>query len=495
MAVPASAELSPLPSAVWRWGHRLLWAGLAGGLGLTLVLAWLAPHLLPLVPLGLVGLVGAGFLFQRPLLNLTVVLFGFTIVLNPNPGVQLPELLYGLYYLAYLGHWYTRHLLISPVPVLRSIEDRTALFLLVAGVTLSLILAAALGHPLEYVRTDLQGFLMFAFYFPVKEACRRHKIAPYLVAGVVVWFGVFVATRNFLNFRQILLGATEVWHVADARPGFNELHLMVAPLILLVLTLVVRERRLQALSLALFLFTFAGLILTKSRSFWVSVALGVLTLYVLFERDRRRRMLVLMGAGVALCAGLVIVFFGDLAVVLFQGLINRFGTLQSAATQDMSLVNRFNEASALWVRIKANPWLGYGLGAPYDYYSWVYSATLRWTYIHIGYLGLWFKLGLWGMVGMLLFWARATWQGLRVYRNASASPLHRALGLAAVSALVAMTLTTITHNPFMTMDTMIVFAMLTGIAVGLRQHYASPPDNRPGDRPGDRAVDAEAGAG
>lgn len=458
--------------------------GLVGGLGLTLVLAGLAPHLLPVVPLGLAGLVAAGYLFQRPLLNLTVVLLGFTIVLNPNPGVQLPELIYGVYYLAYLAHWYTHHLLISPIPVLRSAEDRTALFLLVASVTLSLVLSAVLGHPLEYLRTDLQGFLMFAFYFPVKEACRRHKIAPYLVAGVIVWFGVFVATRNFLNFRQILLGATEVWQVADARPGFNELHLMVAPLILLVLTLMVRERKAQALFLALCLFTFAGLVLTKSRAFWVAIALGVFALFVLFERVQRRRMIALLGMGTVVCAGLTIVFFGDLAVVLLQGLVNRFGTLESATTQDVSLVNRFNEATAVWAHIKSNPWLGYGLGAPYEYYSWVYLATLRWTYIHIGYLGLWFKLGLWGLGGMLFFWARATWQGLTVYRNASAAPLHRALGLSAVSALIAMTLTTITHNPFMTMDTMIVFAMLTGIAVGLSQRYAPSL--------GDRAVTAEA---
>lgn len=479
MAVITSAGF-PTPSAasaVWRWGHRLLWAGLGGGLVLTLALAVLAPAFLFVVPLGVAALVAAWFLFQRPLLNLTVVLAGFAIALNPNPGVQIPELLYGIYYLAFLTHWYTRYVLLDSPSVLCTVEDRTAFFLLVASVLLTISMATIFGYPAEFVRTDLQAFMMFAFYLPVKEACKRYRLGPDLVFGVIVWLGLFVAMRNFLNFRAILIGATDLWQVAGSRPGFNEYFLMVASLGLLPLALIVQRWRLRLTYLGLFLLTFAGLLLTQSRSFWVAFALGVLVLFVLFHRTQRQRLVVFMISGLIGSIMMAFIFLGDLAVILFQGLMDRFGTLESATTQDMSLVNRFNEASAVWAQIKANPWLGYGFGAPYTYYSWVYLHTELRTFVHIGYVGLWHKLGLWGLAGMLFFWARATWQGLAIRWRRAVPPRHRALALFATASLTATTLTAITHNPFVLTDSMLLFTMLTGLAVGLSQRYSMPGES------------------
>lgn len=469
---PPPPTATPAELLLWRWGHRALWGVLGAGLGGALLLACLVPEVIWLVPLGLAALATMWFLFQRPLLNLAVVLFGFTAVINPNPGFQLSELLYALYYLAFMMHWYGQAFVLDRTPVLRSTEDRTAIFLLVAGLALSVVMGLVLTYPLDFMREEFQGFLMFAFYLPVKEACRKHRLASFLVLAVIVWLGTFIAIRNFLNYRAILLGATQIWEIADSRPGFNELHLTVAPLALLILWLTLRHWAIRGLCLLLFLTTFAGLLLTKSRAFWVAFALGVLVLFVLMHRRERRQMLGLLTFGAIGSVAAALFFLGDLSTLVFEGLFNRFLSLETATTKDLSLVNRFNEASAVWERIKDNPLLGYGLGAPYKYYSWVYHFTSERSYVHIGYVGLWYKFGVWGLVGMLYFWVRAIWQGFTIYWG-NAPDLVAALGLFGAASLTAMTLSTITHNPFMTMDTMFIFTILTGMVVGLSQRYGA----------------------
>lgn len=461
----------------------MLGLGLVLSLLLTLGLAWRMPEYMLLPPAALLALCAAVLFFQRPLLNLFVSTAGFAIALNPNPGLQLPEVLYGLYYITFLLYWYTGRAFTGQLGV-RSLEDRLVMLLLVGGGGLSLVLGVVGAYPTEFLRAELQGFGMLAFYFPVKEACRRHKSGPLVILIVLVWLAMFVAVRNYLNFREILLSATQAWEVADARPGFNELALLAASLSLTVMLTTVRRWSVRGLSLLLFLIIFGGLILTKSRAFWVAFALGALALLVFAHSAQRRRLVTFAVLGVTALLALTFFLLGDLALLVFEGTLNRFATIQGSTSQDLSLVNRFNEAGAVWEKVKANPLLGYGLGAPYHYYNWAYEYTSRRTYVHIGYIGLWYKLGIWGLTAMLLFWARSIWAGLRVYRLESVPTLPRALGLAAVAVLTAMTLTVITHNPFVLMDTMMVFTLVTGMAVGLRQRYVEPVDARQAAREG-----------
>jgi O-antigen ligase len=173
---------------------------------------------------------------------------------------------------------------------------------------------------------------------------------------------------------------------------------------------------------------------------------------------------------VALLAGAAFFLFADAAALLLEGFVNRLVTLRTAATDDISLVNRFVEASAAWEKIQVNPLLGYGFGTQYTYFSLISFGTFMPSHVHNGYVGLWYKLGLWAIVAVALVWMRSAWWGLRVYRF-RAPELHRLMGLVTVVSLLAMVPSVSTESPWFQVNQMFTFAVLAGAASGLRQRH------------------------
>src|SRR5690606_4999639 len=117
-------------------------------------------------------------------------------------------------------------------------------------------------------------------------------------------------------------------------------------------------------------------------------------------------------------------------------------------TQDLSLLSRFAEAQGALARIEQNPILGHGVGVPYAFNDILSHTTITRTFIHIGYLYLWYTFGLLGGGLALFWWGRSLWCGLKTYRVREAPLLLRLGGLAAAATLVAFTLSASTSNPF-----------------------------------------------
>lgn len=461
---PAEAPI-PLRDGVLRWGERGLWAALGLGLALTLVAAWQWSELavfFPLVPLAPLGI---WWLFRRPLLNLVVVLGAYAFIITPEEGIQLEEVVYGLYYLSFLAHWYTRRLVLERRPLVESREDRLVLLILLLCVFGGALLGLLMGAPPGSVRGEAMSLGMFAFYFPIKEACLRYERAPRLLLGVVVWMAVFVTLRNFLQLEQIIRAATEAWHISDKRFGINETHLVVAALGVLLLAVVRRGWRRRAGLLALFLLLSTGLVITKSRAYWVAFLLGGFLLLVFLDGVGRGRLLAFATLGSAGILAAMVAVFGPTSLLLMDGIVRRFSTLEAAATQDLSLINRFVETGAVLQRVVENPVLGYGLGSEYSYHSLIYEGHFVRSYIHNGFAWLWHKLGLWGLVLILVFYGRAIWCGLRAYRRAPSG--YGVYGLWASVSLLALAPTFYTSNGFPLPDIMLVHAILVSVACGL----------------------------
>ena len=86
--------------------------------------------------------------------------------------------------------------------------------------------------------------------------------------------------------------------------------------------------------------------------------------------------------------------------------------------------------------------------------------------MHNGYVGLWYKYGLWGLGLVLYFWYSTVKLGLRAFRSDTADHWTRLAGLAGAIPLIALTITTLVGNPFFLKNQLFIIAIAAGLAVG-----------------------------
>ena len=457
------------PSDRWlrNWGSFLLWSGF-GFLSLILLfLTWAAPDVLPFFPIVLLAGAGGVFLFQRPLLNLGVVMCGFVAVVGFKAGLQPEEILYGLYYLAFLAHWFFTRSILNGETVCRRREERVLLIFLIL-VTATVPISFVFDAIPSFVMGEWLSLSMLGFYWPIREAIEKHPKGLKVVLGSVIFVGVFVLARNLLEYQSDLANAEALWQIATSRAITNESLLMVPALFCIALFLRTKSWWQQAFYLAMVLGLFAGLILTQSRAYWVAFFFGAGITFLFVPAKDKMRMLtvgILSAAGVFTLAYVVL---GDYLMLVLTGLLDRFLTLETAVTKDISLINRFLEAKGVWKHIEVNPILGHGMGVPYRFFNITYLYSEVKTFVHNGYVALWFKFGTWGL-GMMLFLMIRFWMmSFGNWYKRLAAPVPRIVSLAATGAISALAVTATTANPFYQNDLMFMYAVLWGIAGGIR---------------------------
>lgn len=448
-----------------RFGLGLLATGFSLGVLLILYTAWAIPDAIPFIPLALLGLAGVVFLLHHPLLNLALVLGAFVVVSGYESGIQVSEALYGLYALGLLAYWFATRLLFYRDPVLRPVESR-ALFFFLVGVTLTMPLTIVFDGWLSGMFSEWVALLMLGFYFPVREAFTRYDATPKVILALLLWIGIYATLRNLLEYQTDLSAAEHAWQVARGRVITNDNILMVVSLASLSMVIFAQRWRDRLLLLVCFLLVFAGLILTLSRGYWLAFALGASFMFVLIETQHKKRLLLLTVGGIVGVLSIMFVFFQDYMVLILGGLVERFTSIKSATSQDVSLLNRFVETKGAWEHIATNPILGHGMGVPYRYYDIADSITMVKTFIHNGYISLWYRFGIWGLGLFLTFWGLSIFRGVQAFRNPRLPLIGRLCGLIAAIALTGFLLSANTSNPFFLNDSTFVIGFLTGIAGG-----------------------------
>lgn len=465
------AAAPPSAAALWRWGRLALAGAFALALALVLYLAWAAPERLPLVP---AVLAAGGVLYglsRHPLLNLAVVLGGFVLVVGYSRGLNLLEVLYGLYALGFLAHWFATRLLLYRADVLDTPEAK-ALFLFLVGMTASVALAAFYGAPPASILSEWTALVMIGFFFPVREACVRYRHGPAVLLLVLGWIGLYVAVRNALDYQSGLNNAKYLFQIAKGRVIMNDNLLMVVSFFTLTF-MVFAPRRWQRLVLLVgFLVTFGGLILTQSRALWVAFLFGSALLFAFVPRRHKRRMLALGLASVVITVGAAYLLLGDVLPLIVAGLLDRAASLGQGV--DMSLRSRLVEAQGAFAYIKRSPVLGLGLGTPFQYFDIITQTNVTRNFIHNGYVGLWYRFGVWGFALMLFFWVRSLGRGFALFRRAEAPLLLRTAALAAATCLATLLVTTNTSNPFFLKDSVFIFGFITGLIGGAHARAQRP---------------------
>lgn len=474
-----SPDWTPSPVAMQRAGAALLWFGLGTGLLLLLAVAWSAPELLPFLPLLLLGSVGLLYLLRHPFEHLCLTLLASVLILRHQPGIQTAEVLYGLYCIFFLATWFIDAVLRQRIRLFASRESKALLLFLLLVIAL-LPLSFFLGGTPRTIGRELIALVMVGFFFPIREACARHRHGVKVLLLVAVVLSIYVVFRNLLLYQAALHNSDQLIGVIQGRVIAND-HIMTASsLFAFVFLLHALSIRRAAMYLIVFLLCFTGLLLTLSRGFWLAFALGLLFLFVVVER-RHRVNIVLYGSTAALpLLAVGLFFFGDYVLLFLGGLLDRLVSIKGSLTKDLSMLGRIYESRGAIARIAENPLLGHGVGVPFSFHSILTRTTVSQTFMHNGYLSLWYRFGLVGTGLVLYWWGRSLWCGLRCYRITEAPLALRLAGLGAAASLVAFTLSAMTSNPFYHKDYLFGLAYIMGLACGT---YARINDPRPSDAP------------
>lgn len=475
---PLSTAWAPSPEGLRRGGTVVLWTGLLGSIALVLGLAWVAPDVLPLVPVLTVGVAAVAFLLGRPDLHLFTVLLGSAAVLQHKPGVQITEVIYGIYAMFFLATWFAMDLA-GRRTLVGSAETK---ILLLFGLYVTALVPVAFmngGTPHTVVR-EVTSLTMLGFLFPIRDVCTRSErgVRSLLTIGVVL--SVFVVVRNLVLYQTALGDADRLSEIIGGRIIAND-HVMAASALVSLVFLLHARRAWHVVGLAaVFMLSIGGLILTMSRGFWVAFIWGMLFIIATVDRKRKAR-LVLYGALATLPLIVVgVVFFGSLVSLYFDGLVERLFSVGDSLTKDVSMLGRVYEARGALRRIAENPVLGHGPGVPFTFTSILTRAEATTVFVHNGYVYLWYAFGLLGTGLMLALGGRAIWAGFETYRAEGAPRLLRLTGLASASALFAFTLSAMTSNPFYHKDYLLGLAFLMGLAYGVRaQQVARTPTDEP----------------
>jgi O-antigen ligase len=333
-------------------------------------------------------------------------------------------------------------------------------------VTASFGLTILFRGSLTAMASEWLSLTMLAFYFPVKEALLRDSRAPKALLFTLGALTLFIGLRNFSEYFVEVLSAAQWWQVTSGRVVENEQMLMMAAIGTFALMLYARTWLSRISLFGLFMLFTAGVIISLSRAIWLSLALGLIVIFVLVDRRRKMQLTLLVIGSVMATAAVGLVLFQDVLTLILVTLFDRLLSLESAFSADISLINRFIEIETVWELFKHNPILGYGFGVDYRYYSLVYEHSRETSFVHNGYFGLLYRHGLLGTVLLLYFYAASAWHGVRLYLDRSTQLPLRVLGLIAVACLVAVALVTNSNNPFAVSDKTLMIAAAAALAAG-----------------------------
>ncbi len=448
--------------------HLLLTAAvlLSGAALLGIILGLTAAGSSAVWAIGLVagGVVALGLAAPSPLVRLVGVLLLQVTQLGGEAGLSALEVVAGLALVGYLAHWYTMALA-SGRPVVRTLFDVAA----VTWGTVGFAAAAALGllfgpDPYDF-RADVLVTIPFLFYLPVKELCAEDDRAGLAIGAVLCVFGLVATVQNALLFRGAVVGADALYEIADARFNVGETSIT-AGLLIALAHAALAPRRLRALGwIAVAGVLLVGLLVTKSRGFWIAATFGILAMAVVAPGRGRRRIVGYGTLGVLAVGAVAFLLFRDQLSLVALGVLDRFISIGSAST-DISLVNRFAESAGVWKMIRINPILGYGWGVQATHYSIIAQGTTHWAFFHNGYLALWFKTGLWGLGLMMTVWVGAAVRAAWATRRRGLPIGLRASALGAGATLAAFTPVAASSNPFSVLDQMLVVTLAMALAHG-----------------------------
>lgn len=346
-------------------------------------------------------------------LPLLFILISVTILEN-SPGIQPIEIPF--YLISGIVILYVFIELVTGRFVIETNLDRLFLCLLLLlpiGVAIGIINGAA-----PYLAVgETTYFFGVLVYFPLRKHLNKKQFELILtsIIGLII---AYVLIRNILNYRQLIVQAILSWQAEKARVAANEVILMIGALFCLSSAALTKVRVKQLFFTASFVLFLGGLILTQSRGYWLAFAFGAFLIFYSINRSGKLRILLtflLLSSSSIIVAN---IFFSDFLNVILNGLLERFSTIGSTKL-DISLQERVLESETVFKMMLNNPIAGYGFGYTYTKKILFYSFFEETSYVHNGYLAIWLKLGLLGLITNLSIWILSIRNSIKLYRTST----------------------------------------------------------------------------
>lgn len=170
------------------------------------------------------------------------------------------------------------------------------------------------------------------------------------------------------------------------------------------------------------LIAIGGIVASFNRAIWAGFAVGALVLLIFKPRTRHSTLLPFAVLLTFLCIGIAGLFVAKPRAG--DAIVERILSLKDEGRRGSSLGFRFDENQQALEAIRRNPVVGIGMGGEYKRaYRQLTKAggfDIEDSFIHNGYLSLWLKQGIFGLVFPAVFivtvW-RLFWRGRRQNQN------------------------------------------------------------------------------
>lgn len=438
-------------------------ARLAGAAALA-TLVW---PLTSLPWLSVVLIAGAvAVLLRTPALPMALCLGFYGLTLGYNQGLQPEEVLFVLYYPAYVGLWVGLRAFVYREPVIRDLPD-AAMALFCVGLPLALGLGQLYGGDLGTGLNEALNFSLLSLYFPAKELARRYDWGGAAIVGFLLVLALGAIVQNAFLVREALADAEAAWQIARGRVPMSEMLITVGAILAATYAALAPGRREVLLGLLAFAVFAGGLAITQSRAYYVDLVAGLGLLFLLLQGRARWTFAGTMFGAAVLIGVVGWLVLGEWAELIALGILDRLLSIGTATQSDISYLNRLLENDAVWDRIAESPVIGQGLGVSFSFFDAIFAGTWTKPFVHNGYLMLWFKFGIVGLGAVLAAWLGSAAQALGAARRLGAETGVRAAVIAGVGVtLIALLPSHMVSATFATSETVLCVGLLMGVAGG-----------------------------
>ena len=280
------------------------------------------------------------------------------------------------------------------------------------------------GIRFSYTTYDARILLHYSLFFAVTNLIRTKSQLMRLLRGFIL-IGIFVA---LLIFFQALLGNTfqlvssEYFKESAVLRAYHPGFVVVFIILMVIISLLTISHTTLPIRITYFIVLLImglAVLFSLTRNVIVSTALSIIVLFILLRGMQLSRLVMsLIVLGMVVIAGFtVLTLVNPESVVLAypSSIMQRFSNLFSVEglSGESNLYWRFFELRFAWEKVVENPMWGIGLHT--NYRPPFIGEDAPANFIHNGYMMVWLKTGLIGLIAFLWFIILFQARGFRLW--------------------------------------------------------------------------------
>ncbi|MCS7169810.1 MAG: O-antigen ligase family protein, partial [Candidatus Kapabacteria bacterium] len=314
---------------------------------------------------------------------------------------------------------------------------------------------------------------LLLYYFPVRTYVRTPR-QLLLLLSLLLLSGVFIALAILERYRSGVAVAEYAYQLRGGYARSQSEHFFAFAIVSCVVgAAFVRGLKWRLFLLSCAIVMGAAVLVTFSRTAWMSVLIGLGVAWVLLTWRQRLQTALVGGVLLAVALGSLAMAFPQISSVLIRLVGQRFTSI-GQGQQDLALRGRFYQLERALQEVTHYPLGGQGLGKEFPYYEAGARRHIHYGYIHNSYLATAYRYGI--PMALLLVAALVAHfrHVLRQVRRAPPTSLWRMAAVTGVAGMVGVMLSLMmTENP---LDMRITTMVLTWVLVLANVRYPSNAD-------------------